>query len=173
MGGDDSQGEPPSESASEYASLSATPEPAALEVETTANGTSTNNLEGQKHDNRGTICRIGGLVVPFASGRWVWFSRSRSSVFPYGEQDNAVIEAAFAKYSARVKPVVDAQESWDEQDAGLGKAAANDVRDNRTVMLPDGTHFIDFEQLREIRCDSHELFKEVKRLRAGIDRFEP
>jgi hypothetical protein len=176
MGGDGSPGAPPSgpsEFDTGFTSSSITPGPVPLEVDTAANGASTKHLKGKNMDNTGTICRIGGVLVPFASGRWVWLSRSRSSVFPYGEEENTVIEEAFAKYSGRFKPVVDEQEPWDEQDGGIGRATDDDVRDNRTVMLPGETHFIDFEQMREIRCDSHELFKEVKRLRAGIDRFEP
>lgn len=153
--------------------LPTTLSPVPLEVSAT-NATARNGLDVQNEVKPGTVCRIGGVVVPFGSGRWVWLSKSRASVFPYGEDENAVIEQAFAKYSAHFQEV-EGLEQWEEQeqDARSGVAADRDVRENRTVLLPDQTHFIDFEQMREIRCDSHELFKEVKRLRAGIDRFEP
>ena len=151
--------------------LPTTPSPVPLEVSAT-NATPVNSLDVQNKVKPGTVCRIRGMLVPFGSGRWVWLSKSRTAVFPYAEDDNAVIEQAFAKYSAHLHEV-EGLEQCAEQEQNARSGVDNDVRDNRTVMLPDQAHFIDFEQMREIRCDSHELFKEVKRLRAGIDRFEP
>ena len=75
------------------------------------NSTSTRHRDDQQKDKTAAVCRIGGVVVPFASGRWVWLSKSRTSLFPYGEQENAVIEQAFAKYSAGFKPIEEDQPS--------------------------------------------------------------
>ena len=88
---------------------------------------------------------IGGKKVKFASGRWVWTSKSGKSVFPFAEEENEAIEVGFSR--------------WTE---GSG---------SRTVSLE--LHFIDFEQMRQVRADSHEHWRDVKRCRAGIDRFEP
>lgn len=143
-----------------------------IERNTATSDIPTEHLGADRTANQGTVCRIGGVVVPFASGRWVWLSKSRKSVFPYGEEDNALIEEAFSNYSAQFRPMNEEHE-YQEERQKTTIAEHRDVRDHRTVVLPDQAHFIDFEQMREIRCDSHELFKEVKRLRAGIDRFEP
>lgn len=148
------------------------PGPVALE-DSLRNVVSTKDMDHQKDHPPGTVCRIGGVAVPFASGRWVWLSKSRTSVFPYGEEENAIIEQAFANYSAAVQGGGQEQEQLHEREAEMHSVDDDDVCAKRTVMLPDNEHFIDFEQMRQIRCDSHELFKDVKRLRAGIDRFEP
>jgi len=92
----------------------------------------------------GTVCWIGGKKVPFASGRWVWTSKNGASVFPFPEEENTTIEDAFSRFLS-----------------GGG----------RTVRLEK--HFIDFELMRQIRTDSHEHWRVVRRCRAGIDRFEP
>jgi hypothetical protein len=143
-------------------------------------GNLTTHAETQK-DEQGsprTMCFIGGKKVPFASGRWVWLSKSRTSVFPFSEEENQVIESVYSQYaSRRLQEHEQEQEQEQEQEhehEGGGSFARDDAEfDHRTVMLPDENHFIDFQQMRQIRCDSHEHYREVKRCRAGIDRFEP
>ena len=98
--------------------------------------------ETQRVSGEHSWVHIGGHKYLFGSGLWAW--RSRTAYFQYSFEENRLIEKAWT--------------AW--KDGGP-----------RTTEIST-SHFVDFELMRQIRSDSHDHWREIKRVKAGLERHE-